>query len=58
MPRDEPQDCNSLLLTVVLSERIITGGSFAFALNYLVDSELNLSALDAKFKNDDTGASA
>lgn len=58
MPRDEPQDCNSLLLTVVLSERIITGGSFAFALNYLVDSELDLSALDAKFKNDDTGASA
>lgn len=57
MPRYKPQDCNSLLLPVVLSEQIIPG-SFAFALNYLVDSELDLSALDAKFKNDDTGASA
>ncbi|NBO09890.1 MAG: IS1182 family transposase, partial [Actinobacteria bacterium] len=42
---------------VVLSKQIIPG-SFAFALNYLVDSELDLSALDAKLKNDDTGASA
>jgi hypothetical protein len=57
MPRYKPQDFNSLLLTVVLSEQIIPG-SFAFALNNLVDSELDLSALDAKFKNDDTGASA
>ena len=57
MPRYKPQDCNSLLLSVVLSKQIIPG-SFAFALNYLVDSELDLSALDAKFKNDDKGASA
>jgi len=57
MPRYKPQDCHSLLLPVVLSEEIIPG-SFAFALNHLVDSELDLSALDAKFKNDDTGASA
>jgi hypothetical protein len=32
--------------------------SFAFALNYLVDHELNLSALDAQFNNDEAGASA
>ena len=57
MPRYKPQDCNSLLLPVVLSKQIIPG-SFAFALNYLVESELDLSALDAKLKNDDTGASA
>jgi hypothetical protein len=57
MPCYKPQDCNSLLLPVVLSEQIIAG-SFAFALNYLGDSELDLSALDAKFKNDDTAASA
>ena len=32
--------------------------SFAFALDYLVDNELDLSALDAQFKNDEIGASA
>ena len=57
MARYKPQDHNSLLLPVVLSEQIISG-SFAFALNYLVDHELDLSALDAQFKNDEVGASA
>ena len=57
MARYKPQDCNSLLLPVVLSEQIVPG-SFAFALDYLVDNELDLSALDAKFKNDEVGASA
>lgn len=57
MARYKPQEHNSLLLPVVLSEQIIPG-SFAFALNYLVDHELDLSALDAQFKNDEVGASA
>jgi transposase len=57
MARYKPQDFNSLLLPVVMSEQIVPG-SFAFALNYLVDNELDLSALDAKFKNDEVGASA
>ena len=57
MARYKPQDRNSLLLPVVLSEQIVPG-SFAFALDYLVDSELDLSALDARFKNDEVGASA
>ncbi|MFM8901742.1 MAG: hypothetical protein ACKOF9_17640, partial [Burkholderiales bacterium] len=42
---------------VVLSEQIVPG-SFAFALDYLVDNELDLQAMDAKFKNDEVGASA
>jgi hypothetical protein len=37
-----------------LSEQI-TPGSFAFALDYLVDNELDLTAMDAKFKNDEVG---
>ena len=57
MARYKPQDRNSVLLPVVLSEQIILG-SFAFALDYLVDNELDLSALDAKFKNDEVGATA
>lgn len=57
MARYKPQENHSLLLPVVLSEQIVPG-SFAFALNYLVDHELDLNALDAQFKNDEVGASA
>jgi transposase/Skp family chaperone for outer membrane proteins len=57
MPGYKPSDCHALMLPVVLSEQIVQG-SFAFALNYLVDHELDLSALDALFKNDEVGASA
>ena len=57
MARYKLQDRNSLLLPVVLSEQIVPG-SFAFALDYLVDNELDLSAMDAQFKNDEVGASA
>jgi transposase len=57
MARYKPQDRNSMLLPVVLSEQIVPG-SFAFALDYLVDHELDLKAMDAKFKNDEAGASA
>ena len=57
MARYKPQDRNSLLLPVVLSEQILPG-SFAFALNYLVDNELDLNPLDDRFKNDEVGASA
>jgi transposase len=57
MARYKPQDRNSLLLPVVLSEQIVPG-SFAFALDYLVDHELDLKPLDAQFKNDEVGASA
>ena len=57
MARYKPQDRNSMLLPVVLSEQIVPG-SFAFALDYLVDHELDLKPLDAQFKNDEVGASA
>ena len=57
MARYKPQERNGLLLPVVLSEQIVPG-SFAFALAYLVDHELDLKALDLQFKNDQTGASA
>lgn len=58
MARYKPRVRESmLLLPVVLSEQIVPG-SFAFALDYLVDHELDLQALDARFKNDITGASA
>lgn len=57
MPRYKPVNRDPLLLPVVLAEQI-QPGTFEFALDHLVDHELDLSALDAKFRNDETGASA
>lgn len=36
----------------------IREGSFEFALNHIIDNELDLSSFDAEFKNDKTGAPA
>jgi hypothetical protein len=57
MARCKPIDRTPRLLPVVLSEQI-QPGTFEFALDHLVDHELDLSALDARFSNDETGASA
>jgi transposase len=57
MPRYKPVLRDPMLLSVILAEQI-QPGTFEFALDHLVDHELDLSALDARFKNDETGASA
>ena len=57
MARYKPVDRNPRFLPVVLSEQI-QPGTFEFALDHLVDHELDLSALDARFNNDEVGASA
>ena len=57
MARYKPVERNGLFIPVVLAEQI-QPGTFEFALQHLVDVELDLSSLDAKFRNDATGASA
>ena len=57
MPRYKPVERNGLFIAVVLDEQV-QPGTFEFALHHLIDEELDLSALDAKFRNDITGASA
>ena len=57
MPRYKPVDRSPRFLPVVLSEQI-QPGTFEFALDHLVDNELDFSELDARFNNDETGASA
>jgi transposase len=57
MPRYKPVERNGLFIAVVLEEQL-QPGTFEFALAHLVDEELDLTALDAKFRNDATGASA
>jgi transposase len=57
MARYKVVDRNPRLLPVVLSEQI-QPGTFEFALDHLVDNELDLTALDERFRNDECGASA
>ena len=57
MDRYEPVDRSARLLPVVLSEQLLPG-SVEFALDHLVDYELDLSPIDARICNDATGASA
>lgn len=57
MPRYKPVHRDPLLLPVVLADQV-QPGTFEFALDHLVDHELDLTALDARFRNDETGASA
>jgi len=57
MPRYKPAQRNGMFIPVVFDEQI-QPGTFEFALQHLVDEELDLRALDAKFRNDATGASA
>jgi transposase len=45
------------LLAVELSEQLLPG-TFAHALNYLLDHEMDVSGLDARFCNDEVGAPA
>ena len=57
MARYKPIVRDGIFLPVVLAEQI-QPGTFEFALDHLVDHELDCSALDTKFNNDQTGASA
>ena len=57
MARYKPIDRSPRFLPVVLAEQI-QPGSFEFALDLLVDQELDLSPLDKRFINDAVGACA
>src|SRR5438034_1296104 len=57
MARYKPVERGGMLIPVMLREQI-QPGTFEFALDHLVDHELELSALDARFNNDEVGASA
>jgi hypothetical protein len=54
MARYKPARRNGMFVPVVFKEQI-QPGTFEFALQHLVDEELDLTALDARFGNDQTG---
>jgi transposase len=58
MARYKPVDPHlSKLLPVRFSEQILPG-TFEYALNWLVDHEIDLRVFDTRYRNDETGASA
>ena len=57
MSHDKPVEGSHILIPVILEEQI-SPTTFAFALQHIVDIELDLTPLDEQFKNDATGASA
>ncbi|WP_136420438.1 IS1182 family transposase [Herbaspirillum sp. ST 5-3] len=57
MARYKHIDTNPRFLPIDLSRQLLPG-TFEHALNHLLDHEMDLSNLDARFRNDDTGAPA
>ncbi len=57
MARYKIIDTNPRLLPVDLSKQLLPG-TFEHALNHLLDHEVDLSGFDARYCNDETGASA
>jgi hypothetical protein len=57
MARYKQIDTSPRFLAVDLEAQLLPG-TFEHALNHLLDHEIDLSAFDARFNNDDTGATA
>ncbi|MDH4134059.1 MAG: transposase, partial [Gammaproteobacteria bacterium] len=57
MARYKKMETGAKFLPVDFSRQLLPG-SFEHALDYLIDEELDLSALDERFRNDETGAPA
>lgn len=57
MARYKIVDRSPRFLPVVLDAQLMSG-SFEYALDYLIDHQLDLSRLDQHYRNDDTGCSA
>ena len=57
MARYKHIDVSPRFLAVDLKRQLLPG-TFEHALDHLLDHEIDLSALDARFNNDETGASA
>jgi len=57
MARYKPIDMSPKLMSVDFTRQILPG-SFEFALCYLIDHEMDLSAFDQRFRNDEGGAPA
>jgi transposase len=57
MAKYKERQCNGVFVPVVFEEQLQVG-TFEWALNHLVDRELDFAPLDKRFRNDVTGATA
>jgi transposase len=57
MARYKIVDRSPRFLPVILEAQLMSG-SFEYALDYLIDHQLDLSVLDRRYRNDDTGCTA
>ena len=57
MARYKTIDLSPRFLAVDLEKQLIPG-SFAHAVHHLLDRDFDLSGFDARYRNDETGASA
>ena len=57
MARYKIVDRSPRFLPVILDAQLMSG-SFEYALDYLIDHQLDMSALDRRYRNDDTGSTA
>jgi transposase len=57
MAKYKERQCNGVFVPVVFEEQLLVG-TFEWALNHLIDHELDFAPLDKRFRNDVTGASA
>ncbi|MCK4839126.1 MAG: transposase [Desulfobulbaceae bacterium] len=58
MPKYKPNSTSQGIFAPVHLSHQIQSGTFEYTLNHLVDNVLDLSILDSRFKNDETGAPA
>jgi hypothetical protein len=58
MPNYKPNSTSQGIFAPVHLSHQIQPGTFEYTLNHLVENVLDLSILDSRFKNDETGAPA
>jgi transposase len=57
MPNFKPLDYSPRFLAVDLSRQLVPG-TFEYALHYLLEHEIDLAEIEARYRNDEVGASA
>ena len=58
MPKFKPTNPAQGLFLPVYLDRQLQSGTFEFAINHIIDNELDLSHLEERYNNDETGAPA
>jgi transposase len=58
MPRFKPTNREQGIMIPISYEKQITTGTFEHAIDYLVEKKIKMGIFEARYKNDDTGATA